>query len=195
MWQDLTRFWYAKIFNDGRLTNIAKWEYGITISRLYKIQNIYLEFPYPIQTDNVKFLPLWKSYTFSTSSLKCPQPNSIVIYIAPLIFFAPTKFSLCSLWIPYPYSTGFWEWQRSFSRTSDKKKDKVCPFQGKNTWNYTFLGNDKSWQKNLVNRYLSFRLGVSDEILLTSWVMWNLKQKNFKKEKKFLLLTYVLDTI
>ena len=68
-----------------------------------------------------------------------------------------------------------------------KKKDKVCPFQGKNTWNYTFLGNDKSWQKNLVNRYLSFRLGVFDEILLTSWVMWNLKQKYFKKEKKFLL--------
>ena len=83
---------------------------------------VYLEFPYPIQTDNVKFLPLWKSYTFSISSLKCPQPNSIVIYIAPLIFFAPTKFSLCSLWIPYPYSTGFWEWQRSFSRTSDKKR-------------------------------------------------------------------------
>ena len=114
-------------------------------------------------------------YLFSTSMLETSQPNSIVTYIAPLIFFAPTKFSLCSLWIPYPYSTGFWEWQRSFSRTSDEKRDKVCPFQGKNTWNYTFLGNDKSWQKNLVNRYLSFRLGVSDEILLTSWVMWKLK--------------------
>ena len=103
----------------------------IKYKRFILMSFVYLEFPYPIQTDNVKFLPLWKSYTFSISSLKCPQPNSIVIYIAPLIFFAPTKFSLCSLWIPYPYSTGFWEWQRSFSRTSDKKKIKSALFKGK----------------------------------------------------------------
>ena len=79
----------------------------------------------------MKSISLQKSYLFSTSSLKTPQPNSIFIYIAPLIFFAPTKFSLYSLWIPYPYSTGFREWQRSFSRTSDKKKIKSALFRGK----------------------------------------------------------------